>query len=84
MYMPNIRIIPHSLPTSLLESDPTLSNTLEETKVIKLSRVPKLGESIIWHGMNFRITKITYIYNYDYDAVAEIQWCEKLPPESHV
>lgn len=84
MNMPNIRIISHSLPTSLLESDPTLENTLKETKIIKLSKVPKLGESIIWRGMNFKITKITYIYNYDYDAVAEIHGCEKLPPESHV
>jgi hypothetical protein len=80
--MVKIRVIPHSIPDDILKIDPMLGNALDDIKIIKLSKFPILGESVIWRGMNFKITQITYFDDYDYDAVIQIQWCENLASKS--
>lgn len=78
--MPKIRLIPSGIPEQVLESEPIFRKTVD--KIIKLSRVPSIGKSIIWQAHNFTITKVTHTLDSEYAAVIEMKWCESSPLES--
>ncbi|KAB8318215.1 hypothetical protein SD81_017195 [Tolypothrix campylonemoides VB511288] len=73
--MIKIRMVPCGIPQKLLDSDPILADT--KLKTIRLSRVPAVGEYLVWRDHNFRITKVTH-YSEDYGVAAEVEmwWCE--------
>lgn len=75
--MVQIRVIAQGIPQNIVESDQGLQDT--EAKIIKLPRVPSLGEYIIWRNQSFKITKVTYFPdNYAYTAAIEMEWCESV------
>ncbi|WP_026730782.1 hypothetical protein [Fischerella sp. PCC 9605] len=75
-FMPTIRVIPSGIPNNIVESDKVLRQT--NAKTIKLSRVPSIGEYIIWRNQNFQVIKVTFITENSIDAAIEIEWCESL------
>ncbi|KOP27287.1 hypothetical protein AMR41_05830 [Hapalosiphon sp. MRB220] len=76
LFMPTIQVIPSGIPKNIAESDKVLRQT--KTKTIKLSRVPSIGEYIIWRNQNFKVIKVTFITEDYIDAAIEIEWCETL------
>ncbi|KAF3890035.1 MULTISPECIES: hypothetical protein [Nostocales] len=68
-----IRVLPYGIPQNLLESDSVLESV--QVKTIRLSRIPVVGEFLVWRNQNFRVTKVThYCDNYNYSAEIEMEW----------
>lgn len=75
--MIKVKVITYGLPQHILESDDFLNGT--KAKFIKVSRVPIVGEWLIWREQNFKITKVIHSPDTNtHAAVVEAQWSESV------
>lgn len=68
-----IKVIPSGIPQDILN----VNSSIGETKIIKLARVPSIGEWIIWQNHNFKISKVIHLTDDNtYTAIVVMDWCE--------
>jgi Ni,Fe-hydrogenase maturation factor len=68
-----IKVVPSGIPQDILN----VNSLIGETKIIKLTRVPVIGEWIIWQNHNFKISKVIHLTEDDtYTAIVVMDWCE--------
>jgi hypothetical protein len=64
--------VPSGIPQEVVNSDSFLKNRIRKT--LLLSRLPNVGEWIIWRDQNFEITKVTHLTEGEVDAIVEMRW----------
>uniref|UniRef100_A0A0C1N1P5 Phage protein n=1 Tax=Tolypothrix bouteillei VB521301 TaxID=1479485 RepID=A0A0C1N1P5_9CYAN len=68
-----IKVVPFGIPQHILNVNPSIT----ETKIIKLTRVPVIGEWIIWRNQNFQISKVIHLTEDDTcTAIVLMDWRE--------